>query len=133
VRSDLIRLYDREGTGVRNPKWTEGESILALDLYFDLDFGRQASRYKPTSPEIVALSHLLHRLRYHASGERTATFRNPNGVYKKLCNFLPLDPAYRGKGLTGNSRVDKAVWQKFGCDRSGLREAASAIRRQLEP
>jgi 5-methylcytosine-specific restriction protein A len=79
----------------RNPTWERDELILALDLYF---------QYKPTTisetqPRIIELSEILNQLPIHTDRPDRASFRNPNGVYMKLCNFLALDSSYHGKGL----------------------------------
>jgi len=80
----------------RNPTWVRDELILALDLYF---------RHRPLKishdhPDVVALSELLKTLAVHLNPPDQKSFRNPNSVYMKLCNFLPLDPSYKGKGLS---------------------------------
>jgi hypothetical protein len=77
----------------RNPPWQRDELILALDLYF---------RFPPSGisqdhPEVVRLSEILNALPIHAGRDGAATFRNPNGVYMKLCNFLRFDPNYAGE------------------------------------
>jgi 5-methylcytosine-specific restriction protein A len=111
-------------TGKRNPNWTREELILALDLYFRCDVAGTG----PDDPEIVALSELLNRLPIHDHRSEYPTFRNPAGVYMKLCNFLRLDPEYRGVGLRAGSHLDIAVWEEFAQDRSRLHAAAAAIR-----
>ena len=109
----------------RNPNWKRDEVILALDLY---------SRVNPlhtseSDPEIAKLSGLLNSLPLHAAHERNADFRNPSGVYMKLCNFLSLDPEYEGVGLKAGSRIDREVWSEFAQDRKRLRSVAAAIRK----
>lgn len=108
----------------RNPPWTRDELILALDLYF---------RFNPAHisvghPEVQRLSNLLNALSIHESRPDAARFRNPNGVYMKLCNFLRLDPDYAGTGLTAGSRGDEGVWNDFVHDRDRLARLATAIR-----
>jgi len=83
----------------RNPTWSRDELILALDLYFRLG-GRPASVPK-NHPGIVRLSDTLNQLPIHAQRPDAQRFRNPNGVYMKLCNFLRFDPSYTGAGLQG--------------------------------
>lgn len=80
----------------RNPKWTRDELILALDLYF---------KYSPlklnkSSKEVIELSEILNMLSDDIDKTDQDKFRNPNGVYMKLCNFLRLDPSYDGQGLS---------------------------------
>lgn len=79
---------------MRNPKWTRDELILALDLYFRCD----PLKTNKSDPEIIALSDLLNSLPIHPQKAEFEKFRNPNGVYMKLCNFLRLDPDYSGAG-----------------------------------
>ena len=69
----------------RNPNWARDELILALDLYFRVNFPSHTSK---SNTEIVQLSELLNALPIHAKSEQQKTFRNPNSVYMKLCNFL---------------------------------------------
>jgi 5-methylcytosine-specific restriction enzyme A len=46
----------------------------------------------------------------------------------KLCNFLPLDPSYKGKGLSRGGAEDIDVWNEFSNDPVGLTDTAIAIR-----
>lgn len=107
----------------RNAKWTRDELILALDLYFR----HPPSHISQNHPEIIALSRVLNTLPLHETRRETADFRNPNGVYMKLCNFLRLDPAYNGKGLDAGSKLDETVWDEFAQARSRLSDTAHAI------
>lgn len=108
----------------RNPPWQRDELILALDLYF---------RHPPNSigkthSEVVALSDLLNTLPIHTSRPDAERFRNPNGVYMKMCNFLRFDPSYQGKGLQRGNRLEREVWETFANDRPLLNQIANAIR-----
>ena len=51
----------------------------------------------------------------------------------KLCNFLPRDPSYKGKGLRGGNRLEQEVWDTFAGDRRHLTEAAAAIKARVAP
>jgi 5-methylcytosine-specific restriction protein A len=117
---------EREGSTrvQRNPAWQRDELILALDLYF---------RFPPSNigknhPEVVALSELLNALPIHAQRPDASTFRNPNGVYMKMCNFLRFDPNYQGKGLERGNRLEQEVWDTFAGNHSSLTQVANAIR-----
>ena len=108
----------------RNPPWTPDELILALDLYF---------RFPPiqisqSHPEVIQLSEILNQLPVHSDRPDPSRFRNPNGVYMKLCNFLRLDPEYQGTGLRAGSKKDEEVWNKFADDRDRLKSVAEAIK-----
>jgi 5-methylcytosine-specific restriction protein A len=107
----------------RNPPWQRDELILALDLYF---------RFPPSGigqqhPEVVKLSELLNALPIHAMKPDAQRFRNPNGVYMKLCNFLRFDPTYQGAGLSRGNRLEEEVWREFAGQREELARIASTI------
>jgi 5-methylcytosine-specific restriction protein A len=109
----------------RNPPWQRDELILALDLYF---------RHRPDSisknhPEVAALSELLNKLPIHPDRPDAAKFRNINGTYMKLCNFLALDPEYQGKGLEAGGRLEREIWAEFASDHERLARIAEAIRK----
>jgi 5-methylcytosine-specific restriction protein A len=107
----------------RNPSWQRDELILALDLYF---------RHHPYTlskkhPEVVGLSEILNRLPIHTQRPDEEKFRNPNGVYMKLYNFLRLDPEYQVSGLSAGGKLEEDIWQQFYSDRTTLRALANTI------
>jgi 5-methylcytosine-specific restriction protein A len=108
-----------------NPNWLKDELILALDLYFDIDFSHNRNE---RNAKIDELSHLLNSLPLHAAHFRGEDFRNPTGVYMKLSNFLRFDPNYPGKGLNRGSKLDEAVWEEFASNLPKLRRTAELIR-----
>jgi 5-methylcytosine-specific restriction enzyme A len=116
---------DEEGTMQRNPPWTRDELILALDLYFRVNFVHPGNCDK----EVAELSSLLNELPIHSERPDTARFRNPNGVRMKLSNFLRLDPAYGGAGLSRGGHLEEVVWSEFANHRDALSRTAAAIRR----
>lgn len=107
----------------RNPPWTRDELILALNLYFRVNPLKTSEK----NAEIVKVSALLNKLPIHQERPDVEKFRNPAGVYMKLCNFLRLDPSYKGVGLKAGSRLDKVVWDQFAKDKENLRAIAGAI------
>lgn len=111
----------------KNPKWTRDELILALDLYFKVNPLHNSENH----PELVKLSELLNRLPEDTHPNRGESFRNRNGVYMKLCNFLRLDPSYQGEGLSAGSKLDEEVWNEFAQDRPRLERTADAIRKTV--
>lgn len=116
----------------RNPNWTRDELILALDLYFKVN----PSSVSQNHPDIVALSELLNKLPIHANVSTDQKFRNPNGVYMKLCNFLRFDPHYQGAGLKAGSKLEEDVWNTFAANRTKLAQIVQAIKdnyTQLSP
>ncbi|MBD2015301.1 HNH endonuclease [Microcoleus sp. FACHB-53] len=107
----------------RNPPWQRDELILALDLYF---------RYPPntiskTHSEVVKLSEVLNSLPIHINRLDKDKFRNPNGVYMKLCNFLRFDPAYQGIGLVSGGKLEEDIWREFSSNKAELRKLANVI------
>ncbi|HYC42293.1 MAG TPA: HNH endonuclease [Noviherbaspirillum sp.] len=108
-------------TGHGNPNWTRDETILALDLYFDLN-GKIPSG---SDDRVQALSALLRRFPYHAEASRKDSFRNPDGVAFKLQN---LRQVATGKGLGNVSEMDRRVWEEFGHLPSKTKTAADLIR-----
>ena len=107
----------------RNPPWTRDELILALDLYFRVNPVHTSEKH----PEIQALSRLLNQLPIHDHRPIRDVFRNPNGVYMKLCNFLRFDPDYKGTGLVRGGKAERIVWDEFSTNRARLRSTARAI------
>lgn len=78
--------------------WTREELLLALNLYFQIPFGRQ---HKGAS-EVIALSKVIGR--------------TPSAVAMKLGNFTSVDPAEQARGvegLPGASRADRSIWNEF--------------------
>ena len=108
----------------RNPNWTRDEVILALDLY--MRGGRQ--QLDSSHPKVLELSRLLNTLPIHPPELREAEFRNAAGVSMKLGNFLAVDPAYEGVGLSRGSRLEKEIWDEFASEPYRLRDLAEAIR-----
>ncbi len=105
----------------RNPNWTWDEQILAFDLYLRegwLDKGH---------PAVQELSALLNSLIIHPVSSRTPTFRNPNGVGRKLADIQTHEPSYAGKPTSG-SRLDREVWATYGDQPDVVEDLANAIR-----
>lgn len=120
--SDEVRVLIKLNE-MRNPNWTEEEIILALDLYFDMDFGQM----NKTNERVIELSNLLNQLPFHSSG-RDEKFRNPNGVAMRLNNFKTYDDQYEGVGLKGGGSFVQSVFEKFDKDRSELNRRALQIK-----
>jgi 5-methylcytosine-specific restriction protein A len=110
---------------MRNPKWHRDEIILALDLYFSPTRGSIDGR----NPNIVELSKILNSLPLFYNKPDEEKFRNPNGVTLKLSNFLPFDETYEGKGMTGGSKLDKALFMEFVNKKDELKAIASEIKK----
>jgi len=110
---------------MRNPKWHRDEIILALDLYFSSDRGSIDDK----NPRIIEVSQILNDLPIFPERPDEVKFRNANGVTLKLSNFLALDPDYKGKGMTGGSKLDEQVFKEFFKKRDQLRAIANEIRK----
>ena len=111
-------------TTMKNPKWKSDELILALDLYFRCPPGKTNKE----NQEIIALSELLNSLPIHPKKTEYEKFRNPNGVYMKLCNFLRFDPNYSGKGLEAGGKLEEIIWNRYCDDTEKLKKVAQAIK-----
>jgi 5-methylcytosine-specific restriction enzyme A len=111
----------------RNPPWQRDELILALDLYFK----HNPLHISKNHAEVVALSKVPNALPIHADRPDAAKFRNPNGVYMKLCNFLPRDKSYTGAGLSRGNALEQKIWDEFAADKKALALAADAIKARL--
>jgi len=107
----------------RSPKWHSDELILALDLYFQFDSIPSVKDH----PKIFQLSEILNRLPIHQVRPDQEKFRNPNGVYMKLCKFLRFDPEYPGVGLKAGGNLEGELWDKYYENRQELRKLAKAI------
>jgi 5-methylcytosine-specific restriction enzyme A len=106
-----------------NPDWRFDELILALDLYL-----RWRPRRRPDDhPDLIELSDVLRRLPIHPDQVRSETFRNPNGVRRKLGDFTDPDPSYTGTGTKGGRGVH-LVWAQFADDPEALAAAVARIR-----
>lgn len=107
----------------RNPPWSRDELILALDLYLR----HRKSPPGKTSAEVIGLSEFLNRMGQALGFSERKKFRNANGVYMKMMNFLSCDPDYTkdGKvGLTRGNKDEEIVWNEFASDPERLSQTA---------
>ena len=110
----------------KNPNWEREELILALDLYFRINYSENSGSISSNNSEVIKLSEILNHLPIHPNENRGKNFRNPNGVTKKLANFLFVDSV--GKvGLPAGGKLDKVIWDEFSANRSELSRQASSI------
>ena len=117
-----LKMARTKGQG--NPRWTRDETILALDLYFELD-----GNVPPNSDDrIVRLSEFLQSLPLHPHARRRDTFRNPAGVAFKLNN---LRNVATGRGLGNVSALDREIWEEFGDKKALVQQLAGAIRSEI--
>lgn len=76
-------------------RWSESELLIALKIYFELEFGQ----FHQHQPRIIEIAKFL--------------ARTPSALAMKLCNFASLDPAMNGKGLSGASKADRDLMTAF--------------------
>ena len=104
----------------RNPPWTYDELVLAMDLYV------RRGLPSASDPDVVELSRLLNRLQANQEEGSLPSFRNPNGVYLKMCNFRAKE--FPGQGMAHGSHLEFDVWDRFASRRDELHQLANSIR-----
>jgi len=107
----------------RNPSWSRDELILALHLYFT----HPPLTINKDHRAVIELSSILNALGTKLRRIENGKFRNENGVYMKLCNFLRLDSSYGGAGLKGGGKLEEEVWNLYAENRSELERIAASI------
>lgn len=113
---------------MRNPKWSEDEAILLVDLYFDIkDMDIDITDAKD---EIRLLSKTLRKLAALNGDAISDTFRNENGITMQLHNVQYIDTSGK-EGLSSVSDVQKSVYDKFICDYKSMRSRAKSIYKKL--
>jgi len=107
---------------MRNPSWNNEELILAMDLYFQLEYGQMDGR----NPQVKALSELLTIM-----NEPNGFSRSVNSISLKLANFKRIDPEFKGKGMIGGGKLEESVWRKYQFEKQLLNTTASEIRNTI--
>jgi hypothetical protein len=87
----LSKIWQRTGVD-----WSRSEVIATLRLYSQV-WNQPIS--KSIGSPVEKLSQIIGRV--------------PTGVYNKLMNFRSLDPRVEAVGLSGGSKIDRAVWDEF--------------------
>jgi putative restriction endonuclease len=85
-------------TGVAGTNWTRPQTLAALNIYFQLPFGK------------------LHRETAEIKQLAQWIGRTPDAVAMKLGNLAGLDPLIAARGLSGlkkASNLDKAIWAEL--------------------
>lgn len=65
----------------------------------------------------------------------SSTYRNANGVYMKMMNFMGLDPQYTTDGrvgLTRGNKDEKVVWNEYSLNPARLSAVVAAIRMAVD-
>jgi len=104
----------------QNRLWSRNETVLALDLYCRLPFGRCDRK----TSAVIALAEQLGR--------------TPSSVAMKLSNFASLDPHHRKRGVGGlkhGSKMDREVWEAAHHDWDEFLDDAMSLKtaHSLEP
>ncbi len=107
---------------MKNPIWNNDELILALELYFQLEYGQMDGR----NPQVKALSEML-TLMHESDGFS----RSVNSVSLKLANFKRIDPDFKGKGMTGGGRLEESIWNEYSHNKQLLHARAEEIRKKI--
>ncbi|MGW8972679.1 HNH endonuclease [Streptomyces platensis] len=108
---------------VKNPDWARDEVILACHLVMTNGWkGLDAQDNR-----VIELSALLQLLPIHADTDRSAKFRNPNGVARKTFDIATRHPDYRGKPTNGGA-IDREVLHEFLVRPDQMAEVARLIR-----
>ena len=95
---------------MKNSKWTKLELILLLGYYFE----NQKVIEKLNQKKVNFLSSNLKKLsKLNGITKVDRTFRNPNGILKKLFNIAYLDKSTEFKGLSNHSILDKEMFNKY--------------------
>jgi 5-methylcytosine-specific restriction protein A len=103
--------------------WTRSEVILACSLLADNNW----KWMHPSDPRAVELSELLRKSPEHPSTVRQPTFRNPNGVVRKMQDLQSRMPDYKGTPTHG-SKLDRDVLHEFRAEPVGMQALAERIR-----
>jgi len=109
---------------MKNPDWNREEIILALDLYFNLDYGQMHGR----NHQVAQLSRELRDMHIHKNIPDRDSFRSVNSVALKLNNLKKLDKNFNGKGMADGGQLEKDIWQEFYRHRDKLKKEAAMIR-----
>lgn len=98
--------------------WSDQDRLQALALYCRLSFG-QLHRERP---EVIHLAEQMGR--------------SASSVAMKLSNYASLDPEVRAlgkKGLSGASRQDRLLWERFIADPESVAAESEAAWAELDP
>jgi 5-methylcytosine-specific restriction protein A len=114
---------------MRSDVWTRDELILALDLYFRIQFRKASGSSSENYNDILAVSVVLKQIAQLISS-RIGKTRSIASLRMKLANFQSLDPAHIKKGRKGlpkGGAADIEVWRLFSSNLLGLEAAAEGI------
>lgn len=107
-----------------NPNWTLDETLLALDLYLNVE----GIEFVDSDERVQELSRLLRNNPVWEGRRLEPNFRSPAAVIRKLLN---LRFAALGRGLAHGSRIDNLIWHTIGQHPEKVRQRAEVIRRAI--
>lgn len=107
---------------MRNPSWSRDELILALELYFKIDYGQMNG----TNIKVKNLSNLLTLMNLHNGFSRSV-----NSVALKLANFKVNDPNYKGKGMKGVGKLEENIYKEFSQNKDLLYKTSNKIKQEV--
>ena len=108
--------------------WEREECILVLDLYLT----NPESPPRKESKKVLELCKILKRRWYLKNRSNPPKkFRNINGVYMFMCNYMGLHPEIKAKGLRPPSYVGQKVWNEFYDNQEKLRKEANQIKNKI--
>ncbi len=97
--------------------WIREELILAINLYWKLEFGKIHQR----NPEVQKLAALIGR--------------TPASIVYKLGNFASFDPSLKERGVGGlsnTSKLDEEIWNEFFQNFEALSYESEVLRASYE-
>lgn len=97
--------------------WTRDELVLAINLYWKLEFGK----IHEGNPEVQKFARLIGR--------------TPGSVVFKLGNFGSFDPSLQARGVGGlknTSKLDKEIWDEFFENMEDLSFESEVLRAKYE-
>ncbi len=111
-----------KNSGQGNPKWSREETILALELYLNLN----GEIPGPSDERVLDLSRLLRSNPRNFDQLSNDSFRNPSSVIFKLNN---LRSAAGAGGFGNNSTLDRSLWAELGSRPERVADLSAQIRR----
>jgi 5-methylcytosine-specific restriction protein A len=105
------------------PRWSNDELILALDVY--VREGRQ-NKTSPHVRELEELMRALPRLPQNDDSPRSAA-----AIAMMHSNFASLDPTFSSKGLSGIGEAARTMFERYFGNQAELEAAATAIREYI--
>ncbi|MFI6580580.1 HNH endonuclease [Embleya sp. NPDC050493] len=124
----LLKLGFDVRTPKRNPDWVWDELVLACALLAENGWAQLDAGDK----QVVELSRLLQKLPFHDKATRGDTFRNANGVARKIVDIRTCHPDNIGRlTRTNGNRLDYEVLAAFLAAPARMAAAAARIKAGL--